>query len=45
MADPTMKAEENVPGPFYCDQTCIDCGACRNTAPDFFADGGGHSPC
>ncbi len=43
MADPTMKAEENVPGPFYCDQTCIDCGACRNTAPDFFADGGGHS--
>lgn len=43
MADKTSKAAENVPGPFYCDDSCIDCGACRSTAPDFFMDGGGHS--
>lgn len=43
MADKTSKAAENVPGSFYCDDSCIDCGACRATAPDFFMDGGGHS--
>ena len=27
---------ENVPGPFYVDDTCIDCDQCRSTAPQFF---------
>jgi len=37
MADPTAKLEENVPGAFYVDDQCIDCDACRATAPDNFA--------
>ena len=36
MADKTNKLAENVPGPFYVDDQCIDCDACRETAPDFF---------
>ncbi|MDD4279603.1 ferredoxin [Candidatus Sumerlaeota bacterium] len=43
MADRTAKAAENIDGMFYCDESCIDCGACRGTAPEFFMDGGGHS--
>jgi len=35
MADPTNKAPENVPGPYYVDDTCIDCDHCRSIAPDF----------
>jgi len=26
----------NVPGPFYVDDTCIDCDLCRETAPGSF---------
>jgi ferredoxin len=36
MADRTNRLEENVPGKFYVDDQCIDCDACRETAPDFF---------
>jgi ferredoxin len=36
MADKANKLEENVPGRFYVDDQCIDCDACRETAPDFF---------
>ncbi|MCB9824385.1 MAG: ferredoxin [Planctomycetes bacterium] len=36
MADKDAKLTENVPGPFYVDDQCIDCDACRETAPDFF---------
>lgn len=36
MADPADKYPDNVPGPFYVDDQCIDCDACRETAPDFF---------
>ena len=37
MADRNQKVPENVPGPFYVDNTCIDCDQCRSTAPQFFA--------
>jgi len=45
MADITEKWPENVPGPFYVDEQCIDCDLCRETAPDFFKrnDDGGYS--
>jgi ferredoxin len=36
MADKNNKLPENVPGPYYVDDQCIDCDACRETAPDFF---------
>ena len=36
MADKEAKLAENVPGRFYVDDQCIDCDACRETAPDFF---------
>ena len=37
MADVTAKLPENVEGKFYVDDQCIDCDACRATAPDNFA--------
>jgi ferredoxin len=36
MADKANKLPENVPGRFYVDDQCIDCDACRETAPEFF---------
>lgn len=36
MADKKNKLSENVPGRFYVDDQCIDCDACRETAPRFF---------
>ena len=36
MADRTLKNLGNVPGPFYVDNTCIDCDLCRVTAPASF---------
>jgi len=36
MAEPTNKTPENVPGPYYVDDTCIDCDMCRSDAPQFF---------
>ena len=36
MADKTNKLGENVAGKFYVDDQCIDCDACRETAPLFF---------
>ncbi|MCX7712977.1 MAG: ferredoxin [Chthoniobacterales bacterium] len=45
MADKANKYPENVPGPFYVDDQCIDCDLCRETAPANFKrnDEGGHS--
>ena len=45
MADKDEKYPENVPGPYYVDQECIDCNACNQTAPDFFTsqEEGGYS--
>src|SRR5262249_8344303 len=34
---------ENVPGAFFVDDTCIDCDACRQLAPDTFTDFGDYS--
>ncbi|HZJ17152.1 MAG TPA: ferredoxin [Chthoniobacteraceae bacterium] len=36
MADRNHKTPLNVPGPFYVDETCIDCDLCRETAPATF---------
>ena len=43
MADIANKYAENVSGKFYCDDQCIDCDLCRETAPDNFrrSDDGG----
>jgi len=39
MAALTKRLAENVPGDFFVDSTCIDCGTCRQVAPATFADG------
>jgi ferredoxin len=36
VADKENKLPENKPGRFYVDDQCIDCDACRETAPRFF---------
>jgi ferredoxin len=45
MADKNQKPPENVPGKYYVDNTCIDCGMCPSTAPQFFKrfDEGGYT--
>ncbi|MCE5228829.1 ferredoxin [bacterium] len=45
MADKSSRLPENVPGKFYVDNTCIDCDACRATAPNNFgrSEDGGYS--
>jgi len=36
MADKQNKLAENAAGKFFVDDQCIDCDACRETAPNFF---------
>ena len=36
MAEKINRLPENAPGPFYVDDSCIDCDLCRSTASDFF---------
>lgn len=36
MANPNEKVSGSAPGRFYVDETCIDCGQCPSTAPQFF---------
>lgn len=45
MADKNLKTPENVPGRYYVDNTCIDCGLCPDTAPHIYKrfDEGGYS--
>lgn len=45
MADRNRKVPENVSGPFYVDDSCIDCDQCRSAAPQFFTrhNEGGYS--
>jgi ferredoxin len=45
MANKLQKSPENIPGRFYVDNTCIDCGLCPDTAPQIFKryDEGGYS--
>lgn len=38
MAQPALRLEQNAPGDFYVDSTCIDCDACRIFAPMVFSD-------
>ena len=37
MARPGARLPENVPGPFFVDDTCIDCAVCRHIEPAVFA--------
>lgn len=39
MAILAERLPENVPGDFFVDATCIDCGTCRQVAPATFAEG------
>ncbi|HKW98911.1 MAG TPA: MBL fold metallo-hydrolase [Bryobacteraceae bacterium] len=43
MADRRRAVSENVAGDFFVDETCIDCDACRQLAPEVFADAGSYS--
>ena len=45
MADKNLRTSENVPGKYYVDDTCIDCGLCPSTAPQLFRrfDEGGYT--
>ena len=45
MADKEDRYADNVAGKFYCDDQCIDCDLCRETAPDNFKrnEDGGYS--
>ena len=36
MAQLEDRSEENLPGRYYVDSSCIDCDMCRGHAPDFF---------
>ena len=39
MAVLAKRLAANVPGEFFVDSTCIDCGTCRQVAPEAFAEG------
>jgi len=43
MASIGLRLPQNVPGDFYVDSTCIDCDACRQIAPETFAEDGEYS--
>ena len=40
MASLQQRLQENVPGDFFVDSTCIDCDTCSQLAPDIFRDHG-----
>jgi ferredoxin len=37
MADKANRLPDNAPGKWYVDNTCIDCDACRQVAPNNFS--------
>src|SRR4051812_33438197 len=39
MSSDLHRLPDNVPGDFYVDSSCIDCGTCREVAPATFAEG------
>ncbi|HXT61462.1 MAG TPA: MBL fold metallo-hydrolase [Pyrinomonadaceae bacterium] len=43
MASVALRLPDNVPGDFFVDSTCIDCDACRQIAPETFAEDGDYS--
>lgn len=36
MSNPTERSPDNAPGPYYVDESCIDCDQCRVMAPELF---------
>lgn len=36
MAERRLKLPGNAPGPYYVDDSCIDCDLCRSTSPRHF---------
>lgn len=43
MADAAHIGPDNVPGDWFVDRTCIDCGLCRWVAPAVFGEGAEHA--
>jgi glyoxylase-like metal-dependent hydrolase (beta-lactamase superfamily II)/ferredoxin len=43
MANPARRLPQNIAGDFFVDETCIDCDACRQIAPQTFRDHGEQS--
>lgn len=43
MAQRSQSHPDNVPGSFFVDRSCIDCGTCYEYLPWVFKDAGGHS--
>jgi glyoxylase-like metal-dependent hydrolase (beta-lactamase superfamily II)/ferredoxin len=43
MAQATLRRVENVPGPWFVDRSCIDCGTCMWMAPHAFREANGQS--
>lgn len=43
MANPRRRHPKNAPGPWFVDDTCIDCDASRQCAPDLFGEVDGQS--
>ena len=43
MADVLRRLAKNATGDFFVDETCINCGACRNFAPKSFSEAGSYS--
>jgi ferredoxin len=43
MANPKKRLSTNADGDFFVDSTCINCDACRQLAPETFADSGDYS--
>ena len=43
MAQRSKAYPDNVPGPFFVDRTCIDCGTCYQFLPPVFQDAADHS--
>ncbi|HEX8825241.1 MAG TPA: MBL fold metallo-hydrolase [Archangium sp.] len=43
MADPSHRHPENAPGPWFVDDTCSNCDASRQCAPDLFVERDGQS--
>jgi glyoxylase-like metal-dependent hydrolase (beta-lactamase superfamily II)/ferredoxin len=43
MANLRRAYQENIPGAFFVDDTCIDCDLCRQIAPSVFAEDADHS--
>jgi glyoxylase-like metal-dependent hydrolase (beta-lactamase superfamily II)/ferredoxin len=41
MARPDLRHPANAPGEWFVDTRCIDCGTCRDVAPEIFDDAGG----